>query len=240
MASHVERQKNTRTRAAREVESRLNAVEMSVSRHLLEMTRKYTRLRERMRARVIEVLGMFRIAALHAGRRLAGDEKAAFFLTLEEIRAFLTGRLRRPAALIHERREQYRRDALYPEPPSLFVGYPPQWRPPSQQEGRTLLGVAASPGRGEGLAHVLRDPDGASSFKPGQVLVIPHADVGWTPLFLVASAIVTDIGGILSHAAVVAREYGVPMVMNTRLATSRIRSGDALLVDGDRGVVYIL
>ncbi len=240
VAGLMERQKNTRLRAAREVESRLNLVERSMARHLLEMARKYTRLRERMRARVTEVLGMFRIAALEAGRRLAGDEDAAFFLTLGEIKAYLTGRLRRPEPLISERREQHRRDTLAPDPPSLFMGYPPQWRPPTRQEGRTLLGVAASPGRGEGMAHVLRDPGSASSFKPGQVLVIPHADVGWTPLFLVASAIVTDIGGILSHAAVVAREYGVPMVMNTRLATSKIRTGDALLVDGDRGVVYIL
>jgi pyruvate,water dikinase len=240
VAGLMERQKNTRLRAAREVESRLNLVERSMARHLLEMARKYTRLRERMRARVTEVLGMFRRAALEAGRRLAGDEDAAFFLTQGEIKAYLEGRLRRPEPLIRERREQHRRDTLAPDPPSLFMGYPPQWRPPTRQEGRTLLGVAASPGRGEGMAHVLRDPSSASSFKPGQVLVIPHADVGWTPLFLVASAIVTDIGGILSHAAVVAREYGVPMVMNTRLATSKIRTGDALLVDGDRGVVYIL
>lgn len=240
VAGLMERQKNTRLRAAREVESRLKLFDRSLSRHLLEMTRKYTRLRERMRARVSEVLGMFRKAALEAGRRLAGDEEAAFFLTLGEIQAYLAGRLSNPEPLIRERREQHRRDALAPEPPSLFIGYPPQWRPPSRQEGRTLLGVAASPGRGEGMAHVLRDPSSASSFKPGQVLVIPHADVGWTPLFLVASAIVTDIGGVLSHAAVVAREYGVPMVMNTRFATSRIRTGDALLVDGDRGVVYIL
>lgn len=240
VAGLMERQKNTRLRAAREVESRLNLFERSVARHLLEMARKYTRLRERMRARVTEVLGMFRTAALEAGRRLAGDEEAAFFLTLGEIQAYLAGKLRNPEPLVRERREQHGLDARAPEPPSLFVGYPPQYTSPARQEGRTLLGVAASPGRGEGLAHVLRDPASASSFKPGQVLVIPHADVGWTPLFLVASAIVTDIGGILSHAAVVAREYGVPMVMNTRLATSRIRTGDALLVDGDRGVVYIL
>jgi len=240
VAGLMERQKNTRLRAAREVESRLNLIERSLARHLLEMARKYTRLRERMRARVTEVLGMFRKAALEAGQRLTGDEEAAFFLTQGEIKAYLTGRLRRPETLIHERCEQHRRDVLAPDPPNLFMGYPPQWRPPTRQEGRTLLGVAASPGRGEGMAHVLRDPGSASSFKPGQVLVIPHADVGWTPLFLVASAIVTDIGGILSHAAVVAREYGVPMVMNTRLATSKIRTGDALLVDGDRGVVYIL
>jgi pyruvate,water dikinase len=240
VASLMERQKNTRQRAAREIEGRLGLVERSLARHMLEMTRKYTRLRERMRARVIEVLGMFRRAALEAGRRLAGDEDAAFFLTLGEIRAYLAGRLRSPENLIRERREQHGRDALVPDPPSVFVGYPPQWRPPERHEGRTLLGIAASPGRGEGMAHVLRDPSQASGFKPGQVLVIPHADVGWTPLFLVASAIVTDIGGVLSHAAVVAREYGVPMVMNTRFATSKVKTGDALLVDGDRGVVYIL
>jgi pyruvate,water dikinase len=72
---------------------------------------------------------------------------------------------------------------------------------------------------------------------PGEILVVHTTDVGWTPLFLVAAGIVTELGGPLSHAAVVAREFGVPSVVNVVGATRAIRTGDVLRVDGDRGVV---
>ena len=75
--------------------------------------------------------------------------------------------------------------------------------------------------------------------QPGEILVVHTTDVGWTPLFLVAAGVVTELGGPLSHAAVVAREFGVPSVVNVVGATRAIRTGDILRVDGDRGVVVI-
>ena len=73
--------------------------------------------------------------------------------------------------------------------------------------------------------------------QPGEILVVHTTDIGWTPLFLQAAGVVTELGGPLSHAAVVAREFGVPSVVNVTAATRVIRTGDALRVDGDRGVV---
>jgi pyruvate,water dikinase len=73
--------------------------------------------------------------------------------------------------------------------------------------------------------------------EPGEVLVVHATDVGWTPLFLLAAGVVTELGGPLSHAAVVAREFGVPSVVNVAGATRAIRTGDRVRVDGDRGVV---
>jgi pyruvate,water dikinase len=112
--------------------------------------------------------------------------------------------------------------------------------PPVVQSGDSLRGVAASPGSLEGTVRVLRDPAEGASLKPGEVLVVPVADVGWTPLFLMAAAVVTELGGALSHAALVAREYGVPAVVNVAGATRALATGDRVRVDGDRGVVQVL
>ena len=81
---------------------------------------------------------------------------------------------------------------------------------------------------------------GTDYVRPGEVLVAPFTDPGWTPLFLNAAAIVTDMGGILSHGSIVAREYGIPAVVNAVGATRRIQTGQMIRVDGARGTVEIL
>ncbi len=100
-----------------------------------------------------------------------------------------------------------------------------------------LRGTAASSGIVEGNARVLLSSSQLSELLPGEILVVHTTDVGWTPLFLVAAGVVTELGGPLSHAAVVAREFGVPSVVNVGGATRAIRTGDVLRVDGERGVV---
>ncbi len=84
-------------------------------------------------------------------------------------------------------------------------------------------------------ACVLRGPDDFGQMHPGGVLVAMATTPAWTPLFAMASAVVTDIGGPLSHSSIVAREYGIPAVMGTGVATRRIRSGQMITVDGDAG-----
>jgi pyruvate,water dikinase len=106
--------------------------------------------------------------------------------------------------------------------------------------GSTLKGVAASAGRVTGLARVLFTPEDFNQMKPGEVLVAATTTPAWTPLFAMASAIVTDIGGPLSHGSIVAREYGIPAVLGTGVATRRIQSGQMLRVDGNAGTVEIL
>jgi len=86
------------------------------------------------------------------------------------------------------------------------------------------------------VAHTLEE---GTAIQPGEVLVAPSTDPGWTPLFAVAAAVVTDLGGVLSHGAIVAREYGIPAVVNTRHATVRIRTGQTVTVDGTAGTVRI-
>ncbi|NOY92381.1 MAG: phosphoenolpyruvate synthase [Deltaproteobacteria bacterium] len=239
------RQRAIREQAERRLTELLPWAARGPVRNLLALAQRFLRLRERLRAHVTEVLGLFRRVALDASRRLAALEPeagpdAAFYLTQGELHAVLRGELTRVAPRVRRRRRQVDRDRALPDPPGTFVGYPPELAEPVSSEGAELSGIGASGGVVEGRARVLRDPSGVAAFREGEVLVVPCADVGWSPLFLVACAVVTDLGGPLSHAAIVLREYGVPSVVNVVDGTRRIRTGDLLRVDGDRGRVLRL
>ncbi|MBN2004028.1 MAG: phosphoenolpyruvate synthase [Anaerolineae bacterium] len=107
------------------------------------------------------------------------------------------------------------------------------------QTGDTLKGVAASAGKVTAPARVLHGPEDFGQMQPGNVLIATTTTPAWTPLFAMASAIVTDIGGPLSHGSIVAREYGIPAVMGTGVATKRIQNGQMITVDGNTGVVTL-
>jgi pyruvate,water dikinase len=109
--------------------------------------------------------------------------------------------------------------------------------PLHKHEGDTWAGIGAAPGSARGPACVIHHPEQAQAFKSGDVLVAPSTDPGWTPLFLRASAIVMESGGYLSHGAIVAREYGIPAVVNIPGVLTDVRHGDLLFVDGDSGRV---
>jgi phosphoenolpyruvate synthase/pyruvate phosphate dikinase len=109
----------------------------------------------------------------------------------------------------------------------------------SGQAGDTIQGAGTSPGQVTACARVLRSPEDFDQMKPGEILVAAITTPAWTPLFAMASAVVTDIGGPLSHGSIVAREYGIPAVLGTGVATKRIRSGQLISVDGSAGVVTL-
>lgn len=238
----LEGQHRARAEAEAELHRRVAPIVRSAARHLLQRTWRFSRLRERMRARVTEALGFLRIVALEASRRMersapmAGHD-GAFHLTADELRAWLSGELGDPTSLVTVRRAQVMRDMSRPDPPPTFVGVPPVSVPTPIPNGDRWTGVAASRGVVTGTVRVLRDPSEGASLRPGEVLVTAVADVGWTPLFLVAAAVVTELGGALSHAALVAREYGVPAVANVSGITRVLKTGDRVRVDGDHGVV---
>jgi pyruvate,water dikinase len=107
------------------------------------------------------------------------------------------------------------------------------------QASNTLKGVPASAGKVTAPACVLHGPQDFDQMRPGDVLVAGTTTPAWTPLFAMASAVVTDIGGPLSHGSIVAREYGIPAVMGTGVATRRIRDGQTITVDGGAGTVQL-
>jgi phosphohistidine swiveling domain-containing protein len=235
---------------------KLNIVQQTILRHLVARAQRSARLRERMRAWVTRVLGMLREAALDADRRLLrrdpdldadwrtlvesgsalANVRSVFFLSIDEVVEALRASAVDLAPLVRSRRAELARDRARPDPPTTFVGTPPPVVLPPLG-GEVLRGLAASPGVVEGLARVLMREEQMDDLQPGEILVVHTTDVGWTPLFLVAAGVVTELGGPLSHAAVVAREYGVPSAVNVAGATHAIRSGDMLRVDGDRGTV---
>jgi pyruvate,water dikinase len=108
-----------------------------------------------------------------------------------------------------------------------------------QQAGDVITGVGASSGRVSAPARLLHGPDDFASMRPGEVLVARMTTPAWTPLFAMASGVVTDVGGPLSHSSIVAREYGIPAVLGTGVATQRVSSGQQVKVDGDAGTVTL-
>ncbi len=235
---------------------RLGFVEQTAVRHLVARSQKAARLREGMRAWVTRVLGILRDAMLDADRRLRrlvpeldADARAlapstspvaeipsVFFLTIDEVLQALRTSRTDLAPLVRARRAEYARDRARPDPPATFTGAPPPVQlPPSG--GDTWRGLPASSGVVEGRARVLFSANDMGKLQPGEVLVVHTTDVGWTPIFLIAAGVVTELGGPLSHAAIVARELGVPSVVNVSGVTRAVRTGDKLRIDGDRGVV---
>jgi rifampicin phosphotransferase len=108
-----------------------------------------------------------------------------------------------------------------------------------QAAGDTIKGQAASPGLVAGPARVIHGPDEFDQMRKGEILVAKITTPAWTPLFALATGVVTDVGGPLSHGSIVAREYQIPAVLGTGVATERIRSGQHITVDGDAGVVTL-
>jgi phosphohistidine swiveling domain-containing protein len=179
-----------------------------------------------------------------------------FHLTLNEVRetAEQIPNLDRKDLVAQRKAEIERFAAIHP-PPAL--GTPPPGPPPDNPVNRTLMkffggppqpsdepsvlrGNAGSPGVVQGRARVLRSLPEAAELRKGEVLVAETTAPPWTPLFATAAAVVTDTGGILSHCAVVAREYRIPAVVGTGAATATIKSGQTIEVDGDAGIVRIL
>ena len=145
--------------------------------------------------------------------------------------------------LVAQRKEEWQRQndliapAVLPETSRLAKIMP--WSEQRQGEEHLLKGTGASAGKVTAPACVVFGPEDFASMKPGDVLVAVTTTPAWTPLFAMASAVVTDIGGPLSHSSIVAREYGIPAVMATGLATRRIHSGQLITVDGSAGVVVL-
>jgi phosphohistidine swiveling domain-containing protein len=250
-----------RDREARreELEQRLkrevSAPTLVAIRVLVGRTKKAASHRETMRSWVTCVLGRIREAALVADARLrrqhpdldadlarfSGEDAIApvFLLTVDEIVEALDRGRDDVVALVRARRTEWMRDRRRAAPPSTFVGAPP---PPAvlPRKAHALRGIPVSAGVVEGSVRIVRSAAQIDSFLPGEILVTPTTDTAWTPLFLEATAVVTELGGALSHAAIVARELNVPAVVNVEEATVRLRDGDRVRVDGTRGVVELL
>lgn len=157
-------------------------------------------------------------------------------LTLAELRGVANGACI-PDELVARRRAEVAW-ARSVEPALWSDGALALARIPARTGTGLVTGVGASAGTTKGRVRVLRDP--YEDFPDGAVLVSKITDTAWTPLFLTASAVVTDVGGLLSHATIVARDLGIPAVVDTKIATSELRDSDLVEVDGSAGTVRVL
>jgi pyruvate,water dikinase len=211
------------------------------------------RSREAARSEVIRAFWVLRAFVLRAGV-LSGHGDDLFFLSADEVLAVLGGD---ESAIVRvpPRREAYRRYSSLPAYPTLIRGRfdPARWAADPDRRGDiydatadrapvsdAITGFSGAAGVVDGIARVITSSADAESLRPGEILVTTVTNIGWTPLFPRAAAVVTDVGAPLSHAAIVARELGIPAVVGTGNATARLHTGDRIRVDGERGVVELL
>ena len=144
--------------------------------------------------------------------------------------------------LIIERRATYERELRRRQVPRVLVSDGRAFYEGIGSETDTndiITGSPVSPGVAEGIVHVVLDPRG-TQLAPGEILVCPGTDPAWTPLFMAAGGLITEVGGMMTHGSVVAREYGIPAVVGVHEATLRLQTGQRVRVDGTSGRVTLL
>ena len=212
-------------------------------------------LRERGKNACIRLINEAKVCFFELGRRLTErgllDHKQQIFMLLdEELDSFLSDP--HPwLSVIRDREADFERLRQL-EPPYIIdaaVGVPPISTWPERDRaregadragaGEVLMGAGASPGSARGRAKIVLDPSEPGDLAPGDVIVVHTSDPSWTPLYMVASAVVCDVGAVASHAAIVSRELGIPCAVSVVGATSRIPDGAMVHVDGATGVVTI-
>jgi phosphohistidine swiveling domain-containing protein len=226
-----------RARARSRLRARL--VELCLSR-----ARQLSGLRELPKFYMVQSLAAMRRQLLLIGAELAragavGAADDVFFLDFDEIRVGLRG-----AALdgmVTDRRRLYDNELRRRRIPRLLLSDGTDVEAALMAKSPVsdaLAGTPASAGTASGTVRVIMDPVGAH-LEPGEILVAPSTDPGWTPLFMTAGALVMEMGGVISHGAVVAREYGIPAVVGVPDATTKLRTGQRVTVDGAAGTVTL-
>lgn len=220
----------------------------------LHAAAELTRTREAARSEVIRTFWVSRDFILRAGS-ICGLEGDAFFLEYEEILQVLEGN-DRAIQQIPARKRAYQKYSMLPQYPTLIMGHfdPDIWAAdPNRrtdifdargqiktQYTKQIRGLPGSAGHVQGRVRIVHSPDEGDQLQPGEILVAITTNVGWTPIFPRAVAVITDVGAPLSHAAIVARELGIPAVVGCFNATSVLKTGDRVRVDGGQGIVEIL
>jgi pyruvate,water dikinase len=212
---------------------------------MLRNTQIHTRERDTMHFELTRMFPPFRRLLLELGGRWSArgliDQPAdIFFLTLEDILEIASV----PRAMqdeVRQRRAAFEENRRRPAPPMIRDGVEVYADPaaPAESESGQLHGIAGSPGKATGAARVIFSPEEFVKLQTGDILVAPLTNPVWTPLFAIAGGIITEVGGILSHGAIVAREYGIPAVMAVPGATKILREGQRVTVDGNRGTVVV-
>lgn len=227
-----------------ELRSRLPLVKFMVLKIVLKAYGRYVTMRENVKFQLITGYSELRRRALADGEKLrdlgiVNRCEDVFFLSPHEVRRILDGAWRSgtaPSESIEKRRRLHKRWNSLPFPD--MIGNYEQL--PATEYVNVFTGISCSPGIVEGRARVVLSIEQASELKADEILVTHHTDPGWTPLFLACKAVVTEIGGFLSHGATIAREYGVPAVAGVHDIIRHVKTGDVLRVDANAGTVMLV
>jgi pyruvate,water dikinase len=214
---------------------------------LAERVHSLAGLRESPKFHIIQVMGIIREALLENGQELASAgtfEQAdeIFYLYLTELEELAKEEDRDWITLINERKSAYQRELHRVQIPRLLLSDGRAFYEglvSVEVDGERLIGSPVSPGIVEGIVRVVNDPINAD-LKPGEILVCPRTDPAWTPLFLAASGLITELGGMMTHGAIVAREYGIPAVVGINQATTVLRNGQRIKLNGSTGEILLV
>jgi pyruvate,water dikinase len=204
-------------------------------------------MREAPKFFAIRMMGVMRQGLLESGAvfvtaGLLEQADDLFFLYWRELQEIGRKRAISPAhrAAITERRATYVRELRRRQQPRVLLSDGTAYfEGVRAADGAGIAGDPVSPGTVEGVVRVVFDPVG-TRLAPGEILVCPGTDPAWTPLFLAAGGLVMEVGGMMTHGSVVAREFGIPAVVGVHQATTRLHDGQRVRVDGSNGVVTVL
>jgi rifampicin phosphotransferase len=229
------------------ITTRLNPLRKRFFGWLLKQAQDKTRLRDNNRSYVAKFLYPMRLLLAELGRRWAArgwlaDCDDIFFLTLYEINDIVGAEgegvpHKDLVTITAARRTAF--DYWHTIIPSGALGPDGVPLPDPEPDGTSLQGLPASVGRVRGTARLVRSIKEATRLVPGDILVTQGTDPGWTPVFPLVSGLVLEVGGLLSHGAIIAREYGIPAVINVPSALNQIKDGQIIEVDGTSGRVYL-
>ncbi len=223
-------------------------VKTLLARFMIRRVRELGGLREYPKFAAIRLMTAQREGLLASGRDLV--EKGVliqpddvFFLHLDELKALSAVKHCDWKTLVAEHRAAHDREKRRRRVPRVLlsdgIAFYEGMGAASQTDGIIIEGSPVSPGVVEGAVHVVLDPRGAQ-LAPGEILVCPGTDPAWTPLFLAAGGLVMEVGGLMTHGSVVAREYGIPAVVGVDQATTRLKTGQRIRVDGSKGEITLL
>lgn len=241
----IEKAKKAAEEFIKEVEAKHGKVKGKIVRRLIRILRNVLPAREHPKYLIMKMILIFKKAFLEEAKILVEKgylayEKDIFYINFWELYSAVQNN-ESLIELARQRKEEYdyyrklsTPRVLTSDGEEIKVGYKKENMP----EG-ALPGIPVSSGVIEGIARVITDPS-KDSINKGEILVAPFTDPGWTPLFINAAGLVMEIGGLLTHGTVVAREYGIPAVVGVLGATKKIKTGQKIRVDGNAGFVMII
>jgi pyruvate,water dikinase len=229
-----------------EIKDKVPDSELASIRNLVKECQGGAVIREKTKSVLAEIMEAYRIIARKLGcrfyeRHLIKEPDDIFFCTWSELFSILNSEWNGIGlhALI-DMRKNWKKEMELLAPPDVILGEKPRFeKQVSWISNNYLEGVPVAAGKAFGLARLIRHPDEGVQLQSGEVMVAPSTDPGWTPLFLKAGAVVMETGGFLSHGAIVAREYGIPAVVNVPGVMDIIKEGWTIAVDGNNGKIFV-